>query len=373
MPLLALALAVTGAVGCAMDLPLSERIASTRPLAMRVEVLDPAADPDAAVRNEALPLEMIQVVPLLVDPEGIIDEARIETQIEPVWIACPLQPIEGVFGCLSNRLPLALDEIAACPTIDFATLDLSSGTFPRVPVPCRIEGGTPARPQLQVPIHQNLLIGGDLEITMIGHVPGENSTEACAESVLGQAGELPQSCIVSSHRAAVGPDSAILALARMFGIEGLGEVDIAPPQPQDADTHPRIQTFTVAITEDEEVLQTLEVARGDTLVVAPGQALQIVTTTEEVDLQTYYIAQDNEQFEQTEEFLDGRWFRTWGDLLSPSSDDPMSMNTWTMVPGEQDERDAELPPDGRATLYYVLRDSRQGVDWWWFSVDVRPP
>src|SRR5690606_37777733 len=44
---------------CALDLPISERIANVRPLAMRVEVLDPLAPPDAAVRAEALPIETI--------------------------------------------------------------------------------------------------------------------------------------------------------------------------------------------------------------------------------------------------------------------------------------------------------------------------
>jgi hypothetical protein len=37
----------------------------------------------------------------------------------------------------------------------------------------------------------------------------------------------------------------------------------------------------------------------------------------------------------------------------------------------QDE--TRRPPDGRATLYYVLRDGRLGVDWWWISVEVPPP
>ena len=33
----------------------------------------------------------------------------------------------------------------------------------------------------------------------------------------------------------------------------------------------------------------------------------------------------------------------------------------------------EAPPDGRATLFYVLRDGRNGVDWWWISVEVPLP
>jgi hypothetical protein len=355
--------------GCAGDLPLQERIASTRPLALRVEVIDPAADPALAVRTEALPLEQIEIIPLVADPSGIVDDDAVVADIDPVWLACPLQPIQGVFGCLSGRLPLQLDAIEDCPTFDLASLDPNDPVFPEVPVPCRITGGTAARPQLQVPIHPNLLIGGDLEITMIGHLPGESSTAACSEAVLGGTEGIPASCLVLSHRAPVGPDAQILQLAEAFGIEGLGETAVAPPEVPDADRNPRIETFTVAVMDEDQVIDTVQVARGDVLTVAAGATLEIVTTAPREDLQTYFIPQDEGQFERTQEFYDGSWFRTWGDLLSPVSDDPMSMNTWTMVPGEQDEDD-ELPPDGRATLVYVLRDSRSGVDWWWFSVDV---
>ena len=54
------------------------------------------------------------------------------------------------------------------------------------------------------------------------------------------------------------------------------------------------------------------------------------------------------------------------------SDDPRSLNVWRMLPGEQDDIESPVPPDGRATLYYVLRDDRQGVDWFWFHVSVKP-
>ena len=41
-----------------------------------------------------------------------------------------------------------------------------------------------------------------------------------------------------------------------------------------------------------------------------------------------------------------------------------------MERGTQDEDDE--PPDGRAHLFYVLRDSRLGVEWWWLEVEVEP-
>ncbi|HET6581908.1 MAG TPA: hypothetical protein VFG69_00650, partial [Nannocystaceae bacterium] len=72
-----------------------------------------------------------------------------------------------------------------------------------------------------------------------------------------------------------------------------------------------------------------------------------------------------------DEDYDGKWFRTWGDLFAPGSDDPIARNTWTLVPGDQDDADlGPVPPDGVATLLYVLRDGRVGVTWTWLQVEV---
>ena len=54
-----------------------------------------------------------------------------------------------------------------------------------------IQDATPARPEVQVPIDPNLVIGGDLELTMIGHVPGEGDTSRCVDALFGEADELP--------------------------------------------------------------------------------------------------------------------------------------------------------------------------------------
>lgn len=354
---------------CAGDLPLQERIVSTRPLAVRMEVLDPAADPELAVRAEALPLETVRLHPFIVDDVGPLDDGAIEAGVEPLWFACPLAPIQGVFGCISSHFPLQLDAIEDCPTTDLSAIDPSDPSVPQVPAPCRITGGTPSQPELQVPLDGNLLIGGDLEVTMIGHTPGEGDTARCAEALFGES-ELPRSCIFVTQRAPVGPDAAILQLAQMFGIPGLEGLGPVPDPIPDADRNPRIASFTVAVRDGDEVLEAMEVARGDTIVVPAGTTLEIVTEASTEDLQTYLIPKDNTSFDDRTEKYFGSWFRTWGDLLSPVSDDPTSINTWTMTPGEQDE--TELPEGDIATMYYVLRDDRAGVDWWWFHVQVVP-
>lgn len=373
--------------GCASDLPVSERIAGIRPLAMRVEVLDPLASPDAAMRNEALPIESLRVLPFIVDEQGPLTPERIEAELEPLWLACPLQPLQGIFACLSAQLPLTLDAIEPCPTVDFSALDPSSGELPAMPAPCRIAtaGGasTPAQPSMQVPIDFNFFLGGDLELTMIAHRSAETSSERCAQALLGEE-PLPDACLVVVQRASIGPDAEILRLAAQAGVEGLDQLGPLPSDDEipEPDRHPRIQSFRVVVTDEvvrrddiEQVIAdgpAVDVAKGETITVAAGQTLVIETTAPPEDLQTYFISAGGGNFEPREEYYVGDWFRTWGTLLGNDSDDPVSVNTWQMVPGEQDELEAELPPDGRATLFYVLRDDRQGVDWFWFHVQVEP-
>lgn len=374
---------------CAMDLPISERIISVRPLAMRVEAVDPLADPEAPVRTEVLPVETLRVVPFIVDDVDPLTPERIEAELEPVWLACPLQPVQGIFACLSAQLPLQLDDIEECPPVDFSALDPSSMELPAMPAPCRIptEAGagasTPASPSMQVPIDFNFFLGGDLELTMIAHHPDEGSTERCAQALLGEE-PLPSECLIAVQRASIGPDARILQLAANAGLEGLEQLGEIPSEEEipDPDANTRIDTFRVVITDErvdiknlESVLEdgtAIDVARGDTLEVVAGQTLVIETTASEEGLQTYFISAGNGEYEAKQEYYVGDWYRTWGTLLGNDSDDPRSLNTWKMVPGEQDDVVSDVPPDGRATLYYVLRDDRQGVDWFWFHVQVTP-
>ena len=361
--------AVAATAACGDMLPLEERIASTRPLAARVEVVGDSAGEDEAVRAEALPVETIRVVPFIVDDEAPLSEEDIESEVEPIWIACNMQPLQGLFGCISGRIPISLEDIPDCEPVDPSALSGDLDDFPLPPNPCRLTEGTPARPQMQVPIDPTFLIGGDLEITMFGHTPGGGDSEVCARAVLEEEDEVPTSCIVTTLRAPIGPDGELSALADMFGLGDVIELPPPPDEVPDPDRNPRIATFDVKVFDGEDFnVANFEVARGDTIEVVAGHRIEIETETPEEDLQTYLIPRDGDEFEERDELLEGRWFRTWGELLSSDSDDRESKNTWTMVQGEQDEE--ELPPDGRATLYYVLRDDRQGVDWWWFHVDV---
>ncbi|MCX4241469.1 hypothetical protein [Paraliomyxa miuraensis] len=371
---------------CAIDLPISERIASVRPLAMRVEAIDFVPDPDRPPRSEALPVESIRAIPFIVDDQGPLTPERIEAELEPIWLACPMQPIQGLFACLSGQLPLALDEIEDCPPVDFSALDPSLGTeLPAMPAPCRIPVGvgasTPAEPSMQVPLDFNFFLGGDLELTMIGHRTDGVSTERCAEALLGEQ-PVPFECLVAVQRASIGPDAEILRLAADAGLP-IDQLGSLPPDDQipEADRNTQVTGFRVVVSDEpvgrDDLLRVLEeqgteVAAGDTLMARAGQTLVIETTSPEDDLQTYLISAEDGMYEERQENYRGDWYRTWGTLLSNDSDDPVSYNTWQMIPGEQDDIESDLPPDGRATLYFVQRDDRQGVSWFWFHVMVTP-
>ncbi|MCR9165853.1 MAG: hypothetical protein ACE37F_10345 [Nannocystaceae bacterium] len=360
-------------VGCGMGLPLEERIAGLRPLAIRVEVDDPAAAGDDPVRAESLPFERVRVVPFIVDVEGPLGLPEVASELEPRWIACNLAPIEGVGSCLANLAPLTPSDVPECPPVDFTALDPSDpdAELPTFPSPCELTEGTASQPEFVVPFDPVYLFGGDIEITMVAHLPGEGDTDRCLEQLLAGGTRSDASCLFAAQRASVGPDTVLIDLASQFGIPDLEGTDALPDPLPEADTHPRIQSFVVReLDESGEEVAVFSPMRGEVIEVAAGHQLDLETLAPEGDLQTFPI-QTEDGFTEEQESYSGAWFTTWGVLLSAGSDDPLSLNAWSLVRGEQDE-EGDVPPGNRATLFYVLRDGRGGVDWWWFHADVIP-
>jgi hypothetical protein len=353
-------------VACGAGLPLEERIDGVRPLAMRVEVIDPPPGVDEAVRAEGMPLERVRLLPLVTDGGPPWDATRLG-EIEPVWLACVTQPIEGSYGCIARAAPIETSDLVDCPAPDLGAIDPAMP--PAIPSPCRISGGSPAAAELAIPIDFGFLLGGDLEVTLVGHLPGEGSTDACLAAVL--AGEAPApSCLVVVQRVGVGPDAALVQLAADLGVP----TDMLPPVPAetpDADRNPRITDVRAAfVAADAEVGTQVPLVMGQLVAVPLGFRAQLEVTAAADDLQTYVVRQDESDFAERQETYEGKWFVSWGELLGADSDDPLAQNEWKLERGEQDESDR--PPGDVATLYYVLRDDRGGVDWFWFQVRVEP-
>jgi hypothetical protein len=355
---------------CAEPMSSREVIESTRPLALRIEVEDPTATPDQAVRCEALPTETVRLVPWIVDPEGPLEDEELDA-LEPIWIACNMLPIQGLGSCLRGSFPLELGDLPDCVPPDITEIDPQAGVFPEAPSPCRIVEGLPRQPELVVPLDPGYLLGGDIEVTMIAGTPGQANTAACAEALLTEAESYPDGCIYGAQRVPVGPDAAMIQLAADFGIDIGQELGPVPEEIPEPDRNPRIASFKVGILNEEnpEATEIREIFKDDSIEAEYGQTLAIVAKAPRADLQTYFIPEDDDTLLEQEEVYRGLWFITWGELQGGSSNDPEARNQWSLWPGYQD--DNEPPPGGRATLYYVLRDDRQGVDWWWFHVDLQ--
>jgi hypothetical protein len=351
-----------GVVGCG-DLPDSQLVIERRILAARpwvVDALEPTA-PGARDRAEALPLETLQIDPLWVGPNGVIPS----DDVDAVWIACELTLGAPPFTCLSQRFgDLTLDDLPACVVDD---PDAPPSSPRQVPSPCLLE--RTGAPSLTVPLSTGILAGADLELTVVTGDPDGTSTDACADALLAGEWDPPSDCIYGVQVVPVGPKPTLLAAAQAAG---LVPDDVALPPADDPDTHPRITSFRVTVLDGDgdAVGEAREVARGEIVDVPRGTTLRIDTTSPQDDLQTFsVIVNDGASAEDREESYIGQWFRTWGSQLATASLSPESYNEWTLDP---DGDDPELPEDGLAHLYYVVRDARHGVAWWWFSARVVP-
>jgi hypothetical protein len=367
--LAALALAMTA---CAQDLPDPKLIIHHRVLAIRTAVTMPLLpDPDPAVemltpKAEALPFERVELTPFIVNPDGPVDPESLDI----VWIACELTPGQGLFACLQAAMPLTLDELPECGEPSIA--DLMDAELPEYETPCLIaRAGTP---EYVVPISANVFVNGSIELTMIAGVPGGTATDSCAAELLRGEYDLPDDCLFAVQRLNVGPLEQLLVLADMFGVEIPGFEVPDPEDVPEADRNPRITEVRVGLVDaNGEQVGDAQIIGPGQLVVAPRDAtVQIEIDSPEEDLQIYPIPVNNgESYEDRNETYQGDWYRTWGTLLSGTSDDPSSFNRWTLTQGEQDE--GETPVEDRARLYYVVRDGRQGVNWFWFELQVEEP
>jgi len=370
--LVPLALAVALAGACAMDLPDPRLIIDHRVLAIRTAVTMPlVADPDPQVdaqtpKAQALPFETVELTPFIVNPDGPVDPDSLDV----LWIACELTPGQGLLSCLQGAMPLTLDDLPECSEPSFA--DLMGDELPEPESPCLIaREGTP---EYVVPLSANVFIGGSIELTMIAGVPGGTDTDRCAAELLRDEYDLPDDCLYAVQRLTVGPVEQLLVLAQMFGVEIPG---FEPPDPEDVpepDRNPRITEVRVGLVDQdgEQIGDAFIIGPGD-LVSAPRDAtVQVEIDSPEDDLQSYLIPVNNgESYQERSEVYQGDWYRTWGTLLSGTSDDPSSYNRWTLTQGDQDQ--GETPVGDRARLYYVVRDGRQGVNWFWFELEVVEP
>lgn len=357
--------------GCALDLPDPRLVIKHRVLAIQTAVTVPLIpDPDPQVdaltpKAQALPFETVEITPFIVNPEGPVDP----DSLDMLWIACELTPGQGLFACLQAAMPLTVDELPECSEPSLA--DLMVDELPESESPCLIarEGS----PEYVVPLSANAFIGGSIELTMIAGIPNGTPTDTCAAEVLRGDHDLSDDCLVAVQRLSLGPIEQLAIVAESFGVELPGFEAPDPDDVPEPDRNPQITEIRVGIVADGEQIGNAAIIESGDVVSVPREAiLQVEVDSPEANLQTYAIPVNNgESFEARDETYQGDWYRTWGTLLSGTSDDPSSYNQWTLSQGEQDEE--QTPPGDRALIYYVVRDGRQGVNWMWFELQVGEP
>ncbi len=365
---------LAAATACGPMLPQAGLILDTRALALRVEVTMPLVpdEPGADIRAQALPFERVRLVPFVVDPDGVVDIA----QRDPIWIFCDAGITQGPTRCILDAAPARLEDLDPC--IDPDVSMLGEGFMPSVVPTCTLP--SVATPEFVVPLSSNALSGADPEVSLILGTPGGTSSQACAQAYLSGGTDVPLDCTVVTQRIDVGPIERLLIFLDSVGI------DLGVPIPDestvpDYDRHPPITRFKYAIveTKDEDPTALTNINNGDVILVPRDTLLRIEVDSPESSLQLYPVQTaegtadcsfevGDENCEQ--EAYSGSWFRTWGDLLSDSSDDPSSYNVYTF--SRNGDIDSENPPTGGAFVFYVVRDGRSGVDWRWFIVQEAP-
>lgn len=361
---------VTCTLGCGMSLPSPSLVIDRRPLAVRVEVVTPLMpdDPDLAPRAQALPFEEVLITPFVVDPDGPVPPS----ELDGMWFACPLGPTQGAFDCISDALPIAFDDVPDCePPPSMMSFDFDE--IPDAQPLCLLSRD--GAPRYTVPLDQNIISGGRVELTFVAGVPGGNDTRKCVDRLLSDDFELPDDCIYTTQVISVGPLERLFLLAEQFGID-LPPGFEAPPEDEipDFDRHPRIDFFEASVVPESQSTERdnrESVLLGGSYAAELGQFIRFDTSSPEDDLQTFFIQSSDGSTREQMEFLEGRWFRDWGRLLADGSNDLSSYNELELRKSSMD--DDRAPPGGETHVYYILRDGRAGVTWWWFTIDTPAP
>ncbi|MEE9382047.1 MAG: hypothetical protein V3V08_01365 [Nannocystaceae bacterium] len=339
---------------------------------------DPPSPSDLAPRATALPLEEVALDVSIVDASGPMSNVDIATKIRPVWLAClgqtpstellPQDPTE----CFMRNMPTDLDHISACRTPSVAAV-AKSGVPPSLRGICRLEGTAEVRHT--VPIAREFIEDGSLLVAMIGSRPGASS-KGCADRFLGRR-EFSRTCLVAHHKLHLGPANRLRDVLDAQGLAGLKLEPQGTDEPGPPDRNLRIAGFQIGrIANVGDPVD--EVLKGPDLVeVAPDGRFH-ATADELYVLHPVIDARDIQPLaadESDKETREAWWYYTSGSGNRAVWSD-FEVGRWkldfTWSSGARlSEARAEGMASGLVHLHVVVRDSRAGVGWASFAVEVR--
>ena len=288
----------------------------------------------------AMPGDRIRFTPFLIGPDGPVDLEA----VAPAW-----------FYCQASR---CFDAVAQPEVLrDCATEPLGPAST------CRI--GTGAAATLQLGELSSLgLFGDPPAVYMISGTPGGASTTRCLDRLrsVASATETLQDCVLIVEPLPIGPVWRLLLVAAFLGLPDAIPLDSIPIEAQSAEPslYPEVRPFELTITAATGDTRQATAASGASVVVAPGDTINIRAPVDPLDAQLFYrtlIGGDGLPVMQAQ-------FETFGSswLLTDAAAEPtdgVQEVTW------------EVPADASGAIhgYYLLSDTRSIV-WGWLRFEV---
>lgn len=329
---------VLAAVACGPSIDPEWLVTGPREIALEVEVVAqgpygaPIVDTSRTPRD-ALPLDTLQLVPVVVDADGPIDA---ET-LEGAWIMCG-----GVRSCL---LADTLVDRPAC-----------TGQELQPSEPCRFDGGGTARLTManlptSLPSEGSVLelLAGPT-VSFVGSTAQGPGVEACLARF--DARERLDGCLMMERVLGLGPLGELVDVLRAAGFDpGIGEqADTLLARPRNR--NPAVEQLRVEIGSESRVVQA-----GTKVIVPRDEAIVLTVETSEADLDPYDVLVGDELATLTDT-ITVQW---WLDR-EVERDEPVYGQPWVRWrPGSV---------TGVVRAYVVLRDGREGEGWGWLDLEI---
>ncbi len=312
--------------------------------AMRFDVVTPGPYSPASPRDDrtlasVMPGDLIRVTPFLIGPDGPLELEA----VRPAWFYCRATRCFADVAQTEEYPPACASEAVGATST------------------CAL--GRAGSPVLQLGELTSLL---DLftdppSVFMVAGVDGEDSP-GCLDKLRRLAdGESLRDCVLHIKPLPVGPLWRLMLVAAFRGLpDALPLTSITPEvQAAEADVHLEVPPLELAILGVDGALRERVVGSGDTVKVAPGETVQVISRLDELERQYYYQALlgDGGAIQQcaTQEVFGASWLFT----AEVDAEEAFPLVIW------------EVPEDAPATIHgYLLLGDGRAVVWGWLRFEV---
>ncbi len=297
--------------------------------------------PDREVAS-VLPGDEIRATPFIIGPEGPMDLDA----VRPAWFYCGVTSCFGAVVAGEAGRPCGVEPLPAQDTCSMgqgASGELRLGELTGV---------------FELSVRPPGLF-------MVSGTPGGPSTQECLARLESEEGKTLEECLMVITPLPLGPGWRLLLLAAFLGVPDAPPTRVIPPEAASAepDLFPAVLPFELEIFAVDGSRRTSTAGSGASVVVRPGEVVQVVAPIDPLDQQYYLdtLATSGGPlgFVSGYELLSSSWLFSADVEWAPV--EPQVMR-WT-VP--------EAPP-AQIFGYYLLSDQRS-LAWGWLRFEVAAP